>query len=193
MADYRFIAASSDGWLTVLRYPEGQKVSLPEHLKVKYLSAEANRDIFRVYEGVERGKKFSVKREYLRNESPNYQTPAVLKFSVSQEKLRGYNIDIEAVTDSNNPIKIGRYPIQIPDSPHSGGTFYISQSAWAKSWFYLGVGNAVRGNNDRYLHAGRISAGCITVEPSQWTRLYQYLILCRSSDRESVGFIDVIR
>ncbi|MBK6973753.1 MAG: hypothetical protein IPH26_12685 [Sterolibacteriaceae bacterium] len=42
---------------------------------------------------------------------------------------------------------------------------YLGQTPYAKTWFDLGTGNAVRGNNDRYLHTGRVSAGCIT----QWS------------------------
>lgn len=69
----------------------------------------------------------------------------------------------------------------------------IGTSAYAKSWFYLGHGQAVRDQGDRYLHPGRGSLGCITVDPAGWTQLYRYLILCRSGDGKTVGRVVVVR
>lgn len=47
--------------------------------------------------------------------------------------------------------------------------------------------------NDRYLHPGTASAGCITVDPASWTKLYQHLILCRRGDGKTVGSVTVLR
>ena len=59
------------------------------------------------------------------------------------------------------------------------------------NWFFLGVGNASYGN-DRYLHTGSISAGCVTVEPSNWEDIYKYLILSRQGDNTNVGIITIV-
>jgi hypothetical protein len=63
----------------------------------------------------------------------------------------------------------------------------------ARNWFYLGRAAAIRGGNERYLHTGRVSLGCVTVDPVEWTKVYQYLILCRSGDGKTVGSIVVRR
>lgn len=77
--------------------------------------------------------------------------------------------------------------------PDNLGMGYLGQTPYAKNWFYLGTGNAVPGNNDRYLHTGRVSAGCITVEPASWTALYRHLILSRSGNDKTVGTVTVVR
>jgi hypothetical protein len=60
------------------------------------------------------------------------------------------------------------------------------------TWFYLGTGNAIAGRNDRYLHPGRISAGCVTVtDLSKWDSLYAVLILSRATGGKNVGTINV--
>ena len=62
----------------------------------------------------------------------------------------------------------------------------------AMAWFYLGTGNAKPGDNDRYLHPGRVSAGCVTVtEVSKWDSLYAVLILSRATGGKDVGTITV--
>lgn len=66
--------------------------------------------------------------------------------------------------DAANPIANDTHPIQLSDFPHDLGRAYLVSASKALIWFYLGIGNAVPGNNDRYLHPSRISAGCVTVE-----------------------------
>ena len=92
----------------------------------------------------------------------------------------------------DNPIGKGTHKIQLPDFPHKGGGGYLSQSAYAFSWFYMGVGHAISGKNDRYLHTGSASDGCVTVNPADWTKVYNYLILSRQGDQANVGIIKVI-
>lgn len=93
------------------------------------------------------------------------------------------------VVNPFTPTPNGAHPIQIPDFPHPLAARYVGRSAYAMSWFHLGRGDAIRGSTgqDRYLHCGSASLGCITVEPADWTALYQYLILCRSGDGRTVG------
>lgn len=93
--------------------------------------------------------------------------------------------------DAANPIANDTHPIQLPDFPHDLGRAYLVSASKALTWFYLGIGNAVPGNNDRYLHPGRISADCVTVEDiGKWDELYNVLILSRDGSR-NVGSVNV--
>lgn len=193
MPDTRYTVGGMDGWLNVKREPSGAIIAVPEFLRVEFERSSGGRDYFTVLEGVERGKKFSVKAGNLKAGNPGYRAGAALQFNLGREQLTYPGGQIKAITHSRNPIPAGAHPIQIPDFPHELGMGYISESTYAKSWFYLGQGHAVPGNNDRYLHPGSVSAGCITVDPSEWTRLYQYLSLCRSGDGKTVGSVTVVR
>ena len=100
-----------------------------------------------------------------------------------------------ATTDPHNPLPNGQHAIQIPDFPHDLGRGYVGPGATkAMTWFHLGEGVAVPGNEgrDRYLHPGRISAGCLTVtEVRNWDALYNSLILARAGDGRNVGYVAV--
>ncbi|MCA1246062.1 hypothetical protein LCI23_05735 [Massilia sp. MS-15] len=109
------------------------------------------------------------------------------------EKLLSYpGGRVGAITSPYNPTPLGLHPIQIPDFPHPKGRHYRSMSPYAETRFFLGHGYASAGN-DRYLHTGQVSAGCITVDPSAWTELYEYLISCRSNDAKTIGTLRVLR
>lgn len=193
MSDKRFVSGGADGWLNVRREPSGEIIGLPEYLQVTVTSMKDNRDYFTVLEGVEKNKTFSVKAGNLKTGVPAYRASARLTFSISKKKLSYPGGEIKAITVARNPPPLGIIPIQIPDFPHIMGGLYQADNIYAKTWFHLG--HAVSGNNgtDRYLHTGMESAGCITVEPSGWTRLYQYLILCRGNDGKTVGSVTVVR
>ncbi|MCW7536990.1 hypothetical protein OOT46_03865 [Aquabacterium sp. A7-Y] len=193
MPEKRYIVAGSDGWLLIKPEPVGANISVPEYLQVELTSSSAGRDFFTVLEGVNGGKKFSVKTGNLSVQRPEYKGPAQLTFSVSRETLTYAQGSVKAITEPRNPIPEGMHPIQIPDHPHSGGLGYLGKSPYAKNWFYLGHGEAIRYHGDRYLHPGRVSAGCITVDADRWTQLYRYLILCRSGDGKTVGTVTVVR
>ena len=170
-------------------------VALPDCLQVDVTRSANGRDYFTVLEGVERGSQFSVKAGNLSKDNPGYRGPAMLTFSRERELLTYPGGQVKAITYEGKPIPIGQHPIQIPDFPHIMGEGYLSKTPYALTWFFLGHGNAIPGNSgtDRYLHTGTISAGCITVEPSGWTALYQYLIRCRRGDAKTVGTVTVVR
>jgi hypothetical protein len=192
MAELEYLVDGVDGWLRVKREPSGEIVALPEYLKVDVTSREGGRDHFTVLEGTERNKHFSVLAGNLRGSDPGYRASAGLQFSLSLHQLTFPGGSVRAITDDRNPVPIGQHPIQIPDFPHDLGFGYLGQSRFATSWFYLGTGRAIRGRNDRYLHTGRASAGCITVDPSGWTALYKRLILSRSGNGTTVGTVSVV-
>ena len=191
MAETHYIIGGADGWLNIKREPSGQIVAVPEFLQVELTVSRDGRDYFTVLEGVERNKTFSVKAGHLKSDSPRYESAAHLLFKRRKKLLIYPGGRVNAFTDDENPILTGIHPIQIPDFPHSGGMEYTRYSNYAKTWFYLGHGEAIPFRNDRYLHAGQRTAGCITVDPGAWTHLYQYLILCRSNDGKTIGSVSV--
>ena len=193
MAERRYTVGSKEGWLNIKREPGGQIIAVPGFLQVQVTSAKDGRDYFMAMEGVEKGKTFSVKAGNLSGAAPGYKGPAKLEFNRTKKVLTYAGGTVKAITHEDNPIPYGPHPIQLPDFPHDLGAHYMAQSLYAKNWLYLGHGNAIPGNNDRYLHAGRVSAGCITVDPVGWTKLYDYLILCRSNDAKTVGSVSVVR
>lgn len=193
MAEKRYTVGSSQGWLNIKREPSGQIIAVPGFLQVQFTVAKDGRDYFTVLEGPEKGGTFSVKAGNLKPGVPSYKGPAKLEFSPTKQLLTYAGGIIKAITHPDNPVPLGMHPIQLPDFPHDIGAGYLAQTSYAMNWFYLGRGNALPGNNDRYLHAGRVSAGCITVEPTGWTKLYEYLILCRSNDAKTVGSVSVVR
>ena len=194
MPEKRYTIGSSDGWLIIKPEPAGANISVPEYLQVELTSSSEGREFFTVVEGVRRGKKFSVKAGNLSARRPEYRGPAHLTFSISRKTLTYAHGTVRAFTEvPRNPVPEGVHPIQIPDFPHGGGIGYMGESVYAKNWFYLGHGEAIRYQGDRYLHPGSASAGCITVEPAAWTQLYRFLILSRSGDGKTVGSVTVVR
>jgi hypothetical protein len=148
---------------------------------------------------VHRNKKASVRWENGRSNLSNtpfaYKNTAALILTKSTMKLT-YPGGSASVADLGAslgalPIVNGVHPVQIPDFPHSGGQAYLINSAYATSWFYLGIGAAINGNNDRYLHTGGASAGCITMSPADWTALYKVIITCRRGNNVDVGTVTV--
>ncbi len=193
MTEKHYIKGSMDGWLRVKREPSGAEISIPDFLQVDLTESKEGRDYFVVLEGLERGKKFSVKIGNLTSAYTGFSGMAHLQFSLSKGLLTYSGGKVKAITGRDRPIPVGAHPIQIPDFPHNAPDAYTRQSRYAKTWFYLGHGAAVPGRNDRYLHTGTLSDGCITVDPAEWTQLYQYLILCRSGDGKTVGMVSVVR
>ncbi len=192
MTHQRHILVGGDGWLKARREPSGTTVALPEFLRVEFEGSADGRDFFTVREGMERGNRFSVKSGSLRAGSPAYRGPAGLQFSMSRRALAFSGGQVRAVTRESEPIAFGVHPLYIPDFPHLDGATYLAQSVYAKTWFCLGFARSVAVGGDCYLQPGAISAGCITVEPADWTRVWRYLILCRSRDERTVGTITVV-
>jgi hypothetical protein len=193
MSETRYTSGGPDGWLRVRREGSDDVVCLPEYLKVRLSEARNGRDHFTPLEGVHAGARFSVKAGNLTAQRPEYKGPVHLQFSIGRRILSYPGGPITAITVVDNPIPLGMHPVQLPDFPHVSGQGYLGQSAYALTWFYLGHGDAVPGQGDRYLHAGNRSAGCITVDPLMWTSLYRCLVLSRRGDGKTVGTISVVR
>lgn len=195
--EMRYIATDESGWLRVKLEPSGSIVPLPQYLKVTFLERRSGRDHFKVDEGVYKDKIASVSQRsgsssWLGKPRPGYKKEVSLTFKKSEGNLTTPIGTFKAITAPENPIPNGVYPIQLPDFPHDLGNLYVSLASKAMTWFYLGTGNAKPGDNDRYLHPGRVSAGCVTVtEVSKWDSLYAVLILSRATGGKDVGTITV--
>lgn len=191
-----FVSTDKTGWLRVKLEPSGKIVPLPQYIKVAFDSRRNKRDYFKIEEGVYKGLIASVSQKtgnssWLAKPLPSYLGPVSLTFEKSKGKLETPIGSLSATTDASNPITNGAHPVQLPDFPHELGRTYISSASKAMTWFYLGTGNATPGN-DRYLHPGRISAGCVTVtDISKWDLLYAKLILSRAQGGKNVGTITV--
>jgi hypothetical protein len=188
----RYIAATGDGWLMVHFENEYSNIrkSLPEGLKVEIYHIDKKCEYFTVMEGAYQGRKASVKfnkegLSYLSTDNP--QTgPVQLVYSISR-KILSLN-GSEYLTDDapDKPWKKGKYDIEIPNFPHSGGLNY-PKTTRARTWFRVGHDGA------RYIHTGRISRGCITITENQrWDELCQKLINARKGDGISIGTLLVV-
>jgi hypothetical protein len=178
--------ADGDGWLRV--QIGGGVNSLPWYLKVNHTRRANNRDEFEVlegsYQGHQRGSVVAKSATESHLESGlSYRGAAAVTLRKGARQLTYGGTTISAFTDEVNPIPSGRHQIQIPDAPHHGGTSYGS---FATTWFRLGT------SGDRYLHAGRVSLGCATVNDiSAWPALYRHLINSRQSTT-AVGTLTVM-
>jgi len=177
------------GWLIVKFAGEPDK-SLPAYIKLKMERADAKREYFTILEGAYRGKSASV--EISSDNSLRlitgikHEPPARITYSISKKVLTLKGKKYKADDDSKNPWKKGLYDIEIPDHPHEGGLKY-PEAGRGTVWFKIGH------SGERYLHPGRVSAGCISItETTRWMEIYDSLIKARKGDFMSVGILEII-
>ena len=189
---YRFISDVGRGWMRVRIEAKGTNESIPYSVAVSYTKTERGREYFTILEGAHRRKGASVSLSA--NRTTRFLTAdprsigVRMRFTKSTGTLElvGIGLRFEIITDPNNPIPNGDWDIEIPDYPHALGASYEDRAKRAKTWFRLGH------SGDRYLHTGRISAGCVTVrEIQRWDELYAHLIKARNGDGVSVGVLEV--
>jgi hypothetical protein len=184
--------ADGEGWL-IVKWADGTTVpAIPQFLRVDFKKTENGRDFFSVVEGIRNGKEASVKRKagdgsYLLDGDPA-EPKATLKFDRKKgEFWFGGTGPVAAKTDPDNPTPLGTFDLEIPDEVHKIGTQYQVDSVFATTWFRVGH------SGDRFLHPGRVSAGCVTITNiKKWTEIYEYLIKRRLGDDKSVGTIEIV-
>jgi hypothetical protein len=77
----------------------------------------------------------------------------------------------------------GKHDIEIPDFQHT--EYGERYGRFGTTWFRIGH------SGDRYLHPGRVSAGCVTItQYNEWPNIWLYLINSRK-DARSVGEIEI--
>lgn len=185
--------ADGKGWL-IVRYPDASTYPpLPQYLRVSDVKTEQRRDWFTIVEGRNNGKMASVSLKtdgssYLSSVPAPLTRAAHVKFDLNTGRLwYGDSGPVWATTMETNPVPVGVHDLEIPYEAHDLGARYESRSIFAKTWFRIGH------SGDRFLHPGRISAGCATVtDVSAWTSIYEYLIKSRKSDGLSVGVLEVV-
>ncbi|MFD0862135.1 hypothetical protein ACFQ1M_07935 [Sungkyunkwania multivorans] len=191
-----------NGWLRV-RFDDGLVWPIPEFLRVK-VNKTGDRESFQVLEGRMAGKTATVKKKgwewtswdwdrsyfeqsvHLGKGCPHTGSASVTFYRLTERlEVTGLGT-FNAITDTRNPTPLGSFDLEIPYEPHPGGGYYTSDSKYAKTWFRVGH------SGDRFLHPGRISAGCITVtDTRQWDKIYQHLIVSRKDD-QSIGTVKVV-
>lgn len=168
MSQVRFIESNDDNWLEVKPDGGGENFSLPSGLKVSFTHRERGRDHFLVLEGVNKGKRANV-----RVKSPTtshlvigvaHLPPGLVTFDLKSQTLR---IPLHGLINAFSgyggiftAVKPGTYRLAIPAFPSKQTRpQYSKWTRFHKSWFRIGLD--VR--EDRFLHAGQISEGCVTV------------------------------
>lgn len=186
----RFVTDDGDGWLTVLMEDGSGPASLPAALKVALARVDRKREYFTILEGPYRGRNASVKLNddgSSRLSTVNPQVgPVKLVYSISKKTLSLKGKTCQTKDYPSMPWTKGLYDIEIPDAPHRGGLNY-PQVTRAKTWFRVGH------QDERYIHTGRNSLGCITVtERERWDELYAVLINARKGDGISIGTLQIV-
>ncbi|KKQ92849.1 MAG: hypothetical protein UT16_C0004G0003 [Candidatus Azambacteria bacterium GW2011_GWA2_39_10] len=177
------------GWLKVKFAGEPDK-SLPAYIKLKIERVDAKREYFTILEGAYRSKFASVE---ISSDSSlrlttgiKHEPSARVTYSVSKKVLTLKGKRYKADDDPKNLWKKGLYDIEIPDHPHRGGLNY-PEAGRGTVWFRIGH------SGERYLHPGRVSAGCISItETTRWMEIYNTLIKSRKGDFMSVGVLEVV-
>jgi hypothetical protein len=176
MKSIRYVGDSDgQGWLSVVldgidpklaANNPGFRVALPQHLKVNVYKTDKEREYFEILEGPNNGNKASVKlglggKSFLMKDGAHMPAAQVrINRKLQQLWFRGRG-PFSAFTDPRNPVPIGVWELEIPDSPHGSPSLYSSYSNYYKTWFRIRSSRS----SDRYLHLGVISHGCITARP----------------------------
>ena len=189
---------------------------LCEMTKVLVTRTQAGRTYFKIEDGTYAGKSASLNSDnadlYLTTTGPTASSNgATLEVTYSGQKraiystARGIDIDQKAgrlgfngntatislstvEADSLGPLPDGTYDILVPDVAHDIGYTGQYKPAYPdlkchQVWFPIEYQT-----NNRYVHVGAISEGCVTVlDLGLWNDIYDYLISHRQTDRRYVG------
>jgi hypothetical protein len=180
------------GWLEVLLKADAEKrISLPIYLKVQLDRLDENREYFTILEGALKNIQASVllgttKKSRFSKINPHTKQ-AKLTYSISKKILKVSRKKYTAIDYPDAVWTKGIYDIEIPDYPHEGGLQYLEFARHATVWFRISH------HDDRYLHTGNGSLGCITIiEKNRWEELFSSLISARKGDDISIGILKVI-
>jgi hypothetical protein len=162
-----YISRTNDCWLRV-KLTDGSIASLPYGLKVKRLEVKDGREHFEILEGVNKGKKASVQLRiggsYLTTKL-SHSRAATVQFDRKNQTLsfqgRGsYNAFSGGGHAGYTQIAPGSYELAIPAYPSAQTrAAYHIYTSYHNSWFRIGTSTT----GSRFLHAGMISEGCVTV------------------------------
>lgn len=205
---------TDSGWLRV-RLDNSKSASLCERTKIQITNSKEGRTYFRIMDGSFKGKLASLTdgnaKLYLSGEKPTISSSgAVIEVIYSGKERTIYSVirkDIRQIparlsftgntatvslttigADSLNPLPEGTYNILVPDVPHDKEYTEQYKPAYPalkchQVWFPIEYQT-----NNRYVHVGAISEGCVTVlDLKLWNQIYDYLISHRRTDLRYVG------
>jgi hypothetical protein len=162
-----YIAKTSDYWLRV-QIDKGPIVSVPYGLKVDRLEVKKGREYFTILEGADKGKLASVQvgsgQSYLTTKL-SHKSGAIVKFDRTKQELYvgssgPYNAFSGGGHRGFTPVAPGTYLLAIPAYPSAQTRReYNTWCSHHNMWFRIGIDTT----GSRFLHAGVISDGCVTV------------------------------
>lgn len=187
-----FVDLMPTGWLKFIdknsmELAKKKYVALAYGTKIELIDKNNHFFYFRVLEGVNINLILALEKEkyFYLSEKIQHKEAAYLIYSISKQILYINETPYMAVDYKNNQLKKGVYKIFIPDYPHGYGIAYKEQSKYTVTWFRLS-------DKDKYLHTGKLSAGCITIkEIKKWDEIYNKIILSRE-DAGIIGSVKVI-
>ena len=192
-----YIEEQKDGFLKVKIDGYKKAQALPAFLKVRLDRREKGRDYFTVMEGWRQGEIGSVRvkengKSYLITGNP-YTRPIHMTYSRSAKRLKIKRKSYKAIEYQGKTWEKGFYDIEIADYPHEGGARYIKKAPKAKVWFHIGHEHQLGKDEERYIHTGQATLGCITLtELKRWNEIYKVFIRARLGDSKSIGILEVI-
>ncbi len=188
----RFVKdVDQQSWLMVRSQDDSKDFAIPLYLKVQIDSKDEGREYFTILEGVHKNTKASVSikedgTSRFKKINP-HKKGAYLTYSISKKTLRLGRKVYKTIDYAEAPWARGIYDIEIPDYPHKLGSRYTNIALRATTWFHVNYGE------DRYIHTGGRSLGCITLtETNRWDELCFILISARKGDNRCVGVLTVV-
>jgi hypothetical protein len=187
------------GFVDVIVTSTGETIALPGYLKSNYIKIANNRDYFIPYEGKWKDQELSITRKpdgesYLTEGKVLGAARIVVNPTTARLWYGAVGSQVSPVVveiDPQKPLPDGVYNLSVPDEPHRDfGAKYLDKTPYAMVWYPIPADINQDGiEDDRFLHCGNVSAGCITVRDfSYWTKLYKYLYNRRLKD----GFVGVV-
>lgn len=180
-----------NGWI-IARLSSGISITLPAGTAVEMIEKKQGREYFKVLEGSYKGVEASIA---LSQGGVTHLTKFVDRKSACEMKLLRESWVLQIAGLGNfevlkmKPAEMiypGIYRICLPDIPHGAGKSYRSTARHAETWFRLGD------ENDRYIHPGTRTRGCITItDLNSWETIYNYIMTCRQDDAH-IGTLEVI-
>jgi hypothetical protein len=211
MPEIRYLPEDGgQGFIDVLKTSEMSNpetkgiVAFPGYLKVNDLGIKVlngkKRDYFIPYEGIHKDREMSVTRKsdggsylvtgYILGPAKIIFNPVKANLWYGEGSARVGPIFAQGSTIQGvAPLRDGVYELSVPDEPHLDPRYpnyqrYLAQSSYARVWYPIPADQNRDGIDDeRFLHCGDASAGCVTVrDVPQWTGIYKYLYNRRLRD-----------
>jgi len=201
-------------WTKVRLEPSGSTIDLLYGTRVEFQRAENNRDYFKILDFEHQNREASLSHEQVGGTFKSrliqplaYLGPAKVDWDAGIKKVvvsipgtpsipkieATGKSDTDPANLSNGTFKLRpRMEVFRPgtDPPALGEIYkgYLRDAPHFYTWFLIEYQPA-RGF---FLHAGRASAGCVTVtEMPKWESIFQLLVRCRTPDFKHIGEITV--